>query len=274
MNAKKRMLLSLFQMISDHRSNKNILVNMAVQDFKLKYIGSTLGVVWAFLQPTALIGVFWFIFQVGFKSAPVNDIPYILYFIVSIIPWFFFSEAISSGTNGITDNGYLVKKVVFPIAILPTIKVMSALFIHLFFICVTFFILLAYGFPLNVYMIQVFYYLLAAICLVVGMTWITSSIMVFFKDTSQLIAMMLQFGFWLTPIFWNINMMPEKYRFLIKLLPMYYITEGYRNSMLYGQWFWEEDLFVTITFWGTTALVLLAGAGLFKRLSAHFADVI
>ncbi|WP_036720472.1 ABC transporter permease [Paenibacillus harenae] len=267
MNAVKQILI-------EHLKNKRILFNMSIRDFKSKYIGSYLGAIWAFVQPVTMVLIFWFIFQVGFKSAPVDDIPYILYFITSIIPWFFFSESVSSATNGVVDNSFLVKKVVFPVSILPGVKILSALYVHLVFVVFTFLILVMYEYSVNVQMIQVFYYMIATILLVLGISWMTSAIVIFFRDTAQIIAMMLQFGFWLTPIFWSLGMMPDKYHTIVKILPMYYIAEGYRNSLLYGRWFWEQDLYLTFTFWSITIFMLLVGAYLFKRLSSHFADVL
>lgn len=265
---------SLIEMFNDHINNRRIFYNMSVRDFKSKYIGSYLGAIWAFVQPTVMILIFWFIFQVGFKSAPVENFPYILYFISSIIPWFFFSESLASATNGVTDNSFLVKKIVFPVSILSGVKILSALYIHMFFVIFTFIILAIYGVHFQLQMLQVFYYMTAAVLLVLGLSWITSAIIIFFRDTAQIIAILLQFGFWITPIFWDLKMLPDKYHAIVKILPMFYIVDGYRNSLLYGKWFWEQDLYLTFTFWIFTLFMLWLGALLFKRLSGHFADVL
>ncbi len=75
-----------------------------------------------------------FVFQVGFKAQPVDNFPFILWLVAGMLPWFFFADAISTGTNSIIENSYLVKKVVFRVSLLPIIKLLSALSIHLFFI--------------------------------------------------------------------------------------------------------------------------------------------
>lgn len=265
---------SIKGMFMDHARNRKLLLSMSMRDFKSKYVGSYLGILWAFIQPSAMILIYWFIFQVGFKSAPVNDIPYILYFICSIIPWFYFSEALSSATNSVIDNPHLVKKVLFPVSILPGIRAISSLFIHIFFIVIAFLILFLYGIPVQWQLLQLPYYTVACFILVLAMSWITSSIAVFFRDTSQIIAMVLQFGFWLTPIFWNIKMMPDKYHVFIKFLPMYYIVEGYRNSLINGTWFWENDLYLTTVFWTFGVITLVVGAILKKKLAQHYPDVL
>ena len=130
-----------------------------------------------------------------------------------------------------------------------------------------------YGYMPNIYWLQIVYYLLATFILLLGLSWITSSVIVFFKDIGQLVAMVLQFGFWLTPIFWNITNIPEKYHWIIKLNPLVYIIEGYRNSMIYHKWFWE-DMHMTVYFWIVTIIIFVIGGLTFKKLRPHFADVL
>jgi ABC-type polysaccharide/polyol phosphate export permease len=166
-----------------------------------------------------------------------------------------------------------VKKVVFKVSVIPIIKILSALFIHFFFIVVILLAFLAYGYTPRWCNLQIFYYLFAAIVLVVGLSWITSSLVIFVKDVGQVVAMLLQFGFWLTPILWSINMVPEQYRPLMKLNPVFYITEGYRNSFISGTWFWEYPHW-TLYFWILTGIIFILGAIIFIKLRPHFADVL
>ena len=242
-------------------------------DFKQRYLGNLLGVLWAFIQPTATILVFWFVFQVGFKSQPVDNFPFILWLVAGMFPWFYFSEGLSTGTNSIMENSFLVKKVVFRVSLLPIIKLLSALVIHLFFIFFMFGMFIYYGYTPNIYWIQIIYYLFSVSVLLLGLSWITSSVVVFFKDIGQLVTVMIQFGFWLTPIFWSMNTVPEKYHWIIELNPLVYIIEGYRNSMIYHHWFWE-DMPRTIYFWSITLVIFMLGGMTFKKLRPHFADVL
>ncbi len=253
--------------------NRRLLLELTKNDFKQKYVGNMLGIFWAFIQPTITILIFWFVFQVGFKAQPVENVPFILWLVAGIIPWFYFSEALQNGTNSIIANSFLVKKVVFRVSLLPIVPILAALTVHLFFILMMFGMYIVYGYMPSVYWLQVFYYLFAASVLVLGISWITSSVVIFFKDMGQLVSMMLQFGFWLTPIFWNISTVPEKYRWILKLNPMFYIVEGYRNSMIYHKWFWE-DLGMSIYFWSITGMIFVLGAWTFRKLRPHFADVL
>ena len=253
--------------------NRKLLLELTKNDFKQKYIGNFLGIFWAFIQPTVTVLIFWFVFQVGFKSQPVENMPFILWLIAGMFPWFYFAEAFQNGTNSIMSNSFLVKKVVFRVSLLPIIPLLAAVAIHLFFILVMFGMYMYYGYMPSLYWLQILYYLFATSVLVLGLSWITSSIVIFFKDMGQFVSMMLQFGFWLTPIFWNISMVPEKYQWLIKLNPLFYIIEGYRNSMIYHKWFWE-DWHMTLYFWIVTGIFFILGGLTFRKLRPHFADVL
>ncbi|RAV13795.1 ABC transporter permease [Paenibacillus contaminans] len=254
-------------------SQQRFILNLAKKDFKTKYMGSYLGTFWAFLLPVVQILIFWFVFQVGFKSMPVDNFPFILWLSSAMIPWFFISDCIQNSTNSIVDNSYLVKKVVFRVGVLPLIKIYSAIFVHLFFIFFIFIMFLIYGYMPSIYNLQVLYYMFGIIVLVLGISWITSALVVFFKDTGQIVAMFLQIGFWLTPIFYSLNIVPEKFRVFLKLNPAFYLIEGYRDTFVYHKWFWEHP-YLTIYFWTVSLLLMVIGIFVFKRLRPHFADVL
>ena len=259
--------------VMDAIRSRNVILELTKKDFRARYLGSQLGILWAFIQPAMMIAIFWFVFQVGFKSTPVANFPFILWLMAGMIPWFFLSESIASATGSIQENSFLVKKVVFRVSVLPIVKILSALVIHLFFLAVLFLMLLLYGYPPTLYMLQAIYYLTGMLVLVLGISWLTSSLIVFLRDIGHVIGVVLQFGFWLTPIFWSIGYVPEPYRFWIKLNPAYYIVEGYRNTFIYGRWFWE-DAALTLYFWVVALFFLGFGALLFRRLRPHFADVL
>jgi lipopolysaccharide transport system permease protein/teichoic acid transport system permease protein len=253
---------------------RRMILELARQDFRAKYLGSYLGMLWAFVHPTVYVGVLWFVFQVGFKSRPEGDHPFILWMLCGIIPWFFFSDCLSNATNSIIDNSFLLKKLVFSVGMLPIVKILSSLVIHVFFIAALSLLLVVYRSPFTLHHLQVFYYLFAMLTLLQGLAWLTSSLVVFMRDIGQLVAMVLQFLFWLTPIFWSAKILPAKYLNLIKLNPVYYIVEGYRESFLYHTWFWQKHYALTVYFWLVTGFFFVVGAVVFRRLRPHFADVL
>ena len=88
--------------------NRKLIMNLAKNDFKTKYAGSYLGIVWAFVQPIVTILVYWFVFSVGLKAGNVSDYPFVLYLVSGIVPWFFFQDALNGGTNALMEYNYLV----------------------------------------------------------------------------------------------------------------------------------------------------------------------
>ncbi|WP_129127967.1 ABC transporter permease [Geomonas oryzae] len=270
MNAIRQFLAFLAELLT----KRHIIVELTKADFKRKYLGSYLGIFWAFIHPTIYIAIVWFVFQVGFKTQPMDNFPFVLWMLSGIVPWFFFAECLSSGASSIVENSFLVKKVVFSIGMLPVIKIFSSLIIHVFFILIIFTMFGIYGYSPSLYNLQVFYYLICAIILLLGLSWLTSSLTLFIRDTGQIVNMILQFAFWMTPIFWSPKHLSTNTLNLIKLNPVYYIVEGYRESFIYKQWFWESHYTLTIYFWSVTTFIFFVGAIVFRRLRPHFADVI
>jgi len=257
----------------DLYQNKRLILSLAKNDFKTKYAGSYFGIIWAFVQPVCTILVFWFVFEIGFRSAPMQDVPFALWLSCGLVPWFFFSEALNGATNAFMEYSYLVKKVVFKISVLPVVKILSALLVHCFFIVFLFALFACYQIYPTIASLQIFYYTFCLCALVVGLSFITASIVVFFKDLGQLINIVLQFGMWLTPIMWSIDIMPDKFLGIIKINPMYYIVDGYRNAMIYGQPLFY-DVKLTLYFWVITISLFVIGIVLFRKLRPHFADVL
>ena len=258
--------------------NRKLIWKLAKNDFKTRYAGSYLGMVWAFVQPVVTILVYWFVFEKGFNAkaevlANGVDAPYVLWLTAGIVPWFFFSEGLMNGTTALLEYSYLVKKVVFKISILPIIKLIAASFIHCFFVLFMLVLYAFHGFYPDLYTLQVVYYSFCLFMFLLAVSYATCSIVIFFRDLTQIIAIFLQVGMWATPILWKISMIPEPYQIIFKLNPVFYIVNGYRSALLEKTWFWE-DFYSTMYFWITTAVIFGIGALIFKRLKVHFADVL
>ncbi|MGE5558183.1 MAG: ABC transporter permease [Bacillota bacterium] len=254
-------------------NSKRLIFDLAKNDFKTRYAGSYFGILWAFIQPVMTILVFWFVFSVGLRTGKVKDAPFLLWFSSGIIPWFFFSEALSNATNVFIEYSYLVKKVVFKISILPFIKIISSLFVHLFFIAFLLVLFVLYKYPLSLTAIQILYFTGCIVFFTVSLSFLTASIAPLFKDLTQMLAIILQFGMWMTPIMWNYAILPKNCRWLLGWNPMFYIVEGYRDALINKVWFWHYPSRF-FCFWAILALFFFLGGWTFKRLKPHFADML
>ncbi len=253
--------------------SRKLILNLAKNDFKTRYAGSYLGIVWAFIQPVVTIMVYVMVFTVGFKSGTTQNIPFTLYLIGGMVPWLYFQEALGAGTGALLEYSYLVKKVVFKISILPIVKLISAMFVHICFVAFAIFVFIVYGYIPDIHIIQIIYYAFAMFVFVLAICYTTSAIVVFFRDLTQIIMIILQVGVWSMPILWDIGIAPAKWQWIFKINPMYYIVSGYRQSLYEGVWVWDRFA-INIYFWVITIILLAIGTTVFKRLKVHFADVL
>jgi len=266
-------LFQLLRLVKEVFENRVMILRLSKNDFKTRFAGSYLGIFWAFVQPVVTILVYWFVFEVGFRSSPVDDFPFVLWLTAGMVPWFFFSEAWSAGTNSLIEYSYLVKKVVFNISVIPIVKIIAALFIHAFFVGFMLVIYMGYGYMPSIYWLQIIYYSLCLLVLVLALSYLCSAITVFFRDLSQIISVVLQIGIWLSCIMWSVGMLPEQFRWIMNFNPIYYVVSGYRSALIDHVWFWETP-YQTLGFWIFVAILMSAGFNVFNKLRVHFADVL
>lgn len=267
------MIRNILDFFSSLYKNRFVISELTKRDFKNIYVGSSLGVIWTFIQPLAMAMILWLVFSVGFRSQPMEGVPFVIYLLTGLIPWNYFAETMVKNSMVIYEYAFIVKKIKFRVSILPMVKICSGLLVYAIFLFILIIFLLAYKMPFSLYWFQSLYYLFAMSVLLLAYSWVFSAITVFFKDTEQIINIAVQIGFWMTPIFWQMNMFPESFHPFLKLNPMYYIIEGYRDSFINFTPFWAK-MGETIYFWTGTGLTLLLGVFTFIRLRSHFADVL
>ena len=267
------MIKQIYWFIKDIVTNKKMLFALAKNDLKAKFAASFLGVIWAFIQPLVTILVFWVVFQLGFRNPPVDDVPFILWFIPAYLVWTFFTESLLASTNCLMEYSYLVKKVNFRVSIIPIVKVLSSLFVHLGFILFIYFMYGVYRIPVSIYNVQIIYYLFCTLALLIGLAWLLAALAPFIKDTSNIVNFIIQIGFWMTPIFWDPAQMDPVIKLFLQFNPMYYICQGYRDCFIYQEWFWERGA-INLYFWILTIGIFVIGVVTFKRLRPYFADEI
>ena len=260
--------------------NRKLVAALGKNDFRNKFAGSFFGTFWAFVQPIITVFVYWFVFEkalnVGTQATKGGiAVPYVLWLLSGLVPWFFFSDGVGSGSNALLEYTYLVKKVVFNVSCLPVVKVMSSLYVHIFFIAFTILMYSFYGMFPGLFSLQLLYYSFAMTINVIALVYLTSAIVAFFRDMTQIVNIGLQVGVWFTPIMWNIDSMNVSGALLVllKANPLYYIVMGYRDSLINHIWFWQRPG-ITLYFWMFTILLFIGGTYVFRRLQPHFADVL
>lgn len=252
----------------------HIYFKLLKNDFKSRYIGSYLGVIWGFIQPIITVLIYWFVFTVGLRSGERPDgTPYIIWMIAGLLPWFYFSDALGSITNTFLEYSYMVKKLNFRIGLLPFVKVGSSMLIHFVFLAFSTIVFNFYSYKADWIYLQLLYYLAATTLLVVGIGLITSTLAVYLRDTSQIVSIVIQIGFWAIPIVWGPEALGNQWGLFFKANPIYFLVEGYRDTLLRNTWFWNKPLY-NLYFWSFTAVIWAIGIKTFRKLKPYFADVL
>ena len=257
--------------------SRHLIWKLAKNDFRKRYAGSSMGALWALAQPVVTVAMYYIVFDklMGGGGRGVEDVPFVLFLTAGLVPWFYFNEALNNGTNALREYDYLVKKVVFKISIIPIVKLIAASFVHLFFVAFMLIVYFVYGYAPSVYLLQLLYYTFCMFMFVLALSYSTCAIVIFFRDLTQIINIMLQVGMWATPILWNISMLDKSpvLQKILKINPVFYIVNGYRDTMFAEKWFWQ-DFYSTSYFWIVTVVLFGLGALIFRRLKVHFADVL
>ncbi|MBR1866845.1 MAG: ABC transporter permease [Lachnospiraceae bacterium] len=252
---------------------RELVWNLAKNDFKVRYVGSYLGIFWAFINPLVTILLYWIVFQFAFHSGDVEGYPFVLWLVSGLVPWFLIQDAVMNGTSALLEYAYLVKKVVFQVSVLPSVKVISACFVHVVFMAVVMLIFICMGYFPGIYWIQLLYYFLCAIAFTLAITYATSAIVLFVRDLGQFISVFMQVFMWATPIMWDIRIVPVSFQWIFKLNPAYYIVTGYRDALLYHISIFQH-MGHTLYFWSVVIVLLIMGSSIFRKLQPHFADVL
>ena len=147
--------------IKDHLQYRHQIFKLAIADLKKTYRGAALGWMWAIIKPAVTIFVYWFTFEIGLRpDKSINGFPFFLWLIAGVMPWFYMSSMITSGTESIRRYSYLVTKMKFPISTIPTFVSISKFIVHIFLILITIAIFMIMGKMPTIYMLQLPFYML------------------------------------------------------------------------------------------------------------------
>jgi ABC-type polysaccharide/polyol phosphate export permease len=254
---------------------RDLIRSLTKREISSQYQGSLLGFMWAIINPLVMILLFWFVFSVGFRVQPMNNnVPFVIWLTAGLSVWIFFSEAVLGSSEMIVQNAQLIKKTLFKAQILPIVKILSALITHMIFILILFSLMFFKEMPFSWFYLQAVYYLFCACTLALGISWLFSSVTVFVRDASKFLGLFMQVIFWVTPIFWDLEIMTNpQIKTALKFNPIFYIVDGYRDSFISFVPFWTKPE-QGLVFWLFSLLILILGATVFQKLKPHFPDVL
>ena len=249
---------------------RDLLYTLSAHRIKVRYKQTALGISWALLQPLAIMLLFTLVFSFIVRM-PSEGLPYALFAYAAVLPWTYFSTALSNGSNGLVSNSQLITKVYFPREILPLTYVIAALFDFAIASSVLVALMIHYKVSLTAnafYAIPIIFVLTLFVC---AATLLLSALEVRFRDIGIAMPLLLQVWMFATPVAYPLSAVPDQLRPLYLLNPMVGIIENFRRVVLYGRPPDNSSLAVS----GLIAIVLLVASYIcFKRVEATMADII
>lgn len=248
--------------------HRELIANLVGKELKSRYRGSTLGMLWTFLNPLLLLLVYALVFTVYMRIAMEN---YAVFVFVGLLPWIWFSTSLLEGVNAVVASGDLITKSMFPAEILPMVRVISNLVNFILSLPLLFIFMIIYGVPITSAIFWLPLIVFAQLLFITGLVYLFSAINVRFRDTQHILNNFLVLWFFLCPIIYPVSQVPEAYRFTFYLNPAAIITIGYHDIFINGS---RPDLLPIAGVAGLGVVIILIGVRLFERLKDTFAEEI
>lgn len=248
---------------------RDLLYILTMRDIKVRYKQTILGVAWAVVQPLFTVLIFSLFFG-RLAEMPSDNIPYPLFAFAGLLPWNFFSNAVTKSGNSLVANANLITKVYFPRMIIPVSAVVAGLVDFLIASVFLFFMMIYFqtGLSLNLLMLPVLLILTTLLAISLGM-WL-AGLNVKYRDVAQILPFLTQIGFFVSPVIYPVSLLPEKWRWVMWLNPVTGLIEGFRAA-LFGKPFDWLSLTFSVAIIG---VIFIYTAYAFRRMEDEFADAI
>ena len=263
-----------FRIVSLHR---DLLLQMLIRNIAARYRGSVLGFIWSFATPLVMLAVYTFVFGVVFKArwgieAFENNraaFPVIMFCGMAVFN--VFSESVNSSTSIIVSSPSYVKKVVFPLELLPLCNVLTSFVFGLAWFALLFVGAVVFLQQLSWTMLLLPMTLLPLLLLSAGVSFLVSSLGVYLRDVQQLVGIVTQMLFFMTPIFYPVSLVPEGLRWILYINPLSTVVEQTRQLFLYGQ---IPSMGLCLGMFIVSLVVFQLGLAWFVKTKKGFADVL
>lgn len=266
---------NFLEIIRDHIQYGQQIFKLAKADLVKTYRGAALGWAWAIIKPAVTVFVYWFTFEIGLRAGNnVEGFPFFLWLISGVIPWFYMNDMLTQGTEAIRKYSYLVTKMKFPISTIPTFVSISKFMVHLALLAIMIIIFILMGYPPSIYLIQLPIYMLLNFLFFTVFSLLASLLACMSKDFANLVKSLVTAIFWLSGIIWNINTLKVPWlKSLLKINPVTFLIEGYRNCFIHGKWIWESPK-TLICFLVILVILAIIAIWLYRKLRKEIPDVL
>lgn len=256
--------------------NAPLILHMTRRQLSLRYKGSVLGWLWSLVQPLMMLVVYAFVFGIIFKARwgttpDGGAVSFAAVMFCGMATFNLFSETVNGAAPIILQNANLVKKVVFPLEILPAVQLASAVILSAVWFLLLFIGAAALGIRFHGVMLLLPVLLLPVLLLSLGVAYFVSAASVYVRDMPHLAAVVTQILFFMTPIFYPVELVPERLQWVLEINPLSSMVEEVRGATLFGQW---PDW--TAFGWNLLIAFVICRLGLcwFLKTKKGFADVL
>lgn len=245
---------------------REMLSNLVKKDLRTRYKGSILGFLWTFVNPLLQLLVYTMVFSLIMRM----DIPkYYIHLFVALVPWLFFSSALTSSAASIIGSKDLIKKIYFPRLIIPMSAVNGAFMNMVFTMMVVFAAVIFSGIGISKYILFLPIIMLLEYLLALGLAFIISALNVYFRDLEHILGIFTMAWMYATPVVYSIDMVPEELRVAFNLNPMTPIISAFRSILYYKT---MPDLSHMGIIFGWSIGFIVVGYLIFQKLQRNFAE--
>jgi len=253
---------------------RELLYFLAWRDVKVRYKQTLLGVLWVVLQPVVSMAIFTVLFGI-LLQVDSGNVPYPVFAFAGLLPWNYFSQALTRSSTSVVNSAHLITKIYFPRLVIPLSGVLSSLvdFVIAFGVLVV--LMVIYGIVPTAGLVLLPVLILLAMVTALGFGLWLSALNVRYRDVNYLLPFLIQIWMYVTPVVYGSNLVPERYRFLLSLNPMTGVVEGFRWALFgpaaVGNYLSTPLIGISIAI---SLVVLVTGAFYFRATERSFADIV
>lgn len=272
------MFKSIQYVVKENVSNIYRIYCIAKYELLADIRDSKFGLFWNFASPAIQVFTYWLIFGIAWQKKPIDNIEYLPWLVVGYAAWWFLQPSIQNGCNAVFSKTNVITKMKFPVSILPATICVKEFFNHLCMLAIAFVTLTMTGYFPNLYWFGLIYFTICAFVLVEALSLILSVLTMLWRDVRKLIISLIRMLMYFSPVIWECRFAEnipyhEILNKAMKLNPVYYVLNGYRDSVFYNKTFWDYPM-LTLYFWVLMLLLFTVGCVLMYKFKRKFIDMI
>lgn len=249
---------------------RELLINLAKREISARYKQSILGYAWVIINPLTQLAVLSFVFS-SILKVPSLGVPYIVFLSVALLPWNLFQSSLTSSSGVLVQNSSLITKIYFPREILVYSTIIAKIIDFLFSLVILAILIAIFGVPIYWSILWVPLIFVIQIIFTIGISLFVSAFNLFYRDIQYLLTLFLLVWFYLTPIAYPIEAIPQKFQFIMSLNPMAVIINAYREVIISGG---NPNITSLLTGLVISLVIFAVSFLMFKKLERSFADYV